>query len=47
MKICAAGQELDNVSFMLEMIDRTGKCIWQKCEVGFQINHVTQSVITQ
>lgn len=47
MKICAAGQELDNVSFMLEMIDRTGKCVWQKSEDGFQINHVTQLVITQ
>lgn len=47
MKICAAGQELNNVSFMLEMIDRTGKCVWQKSEDRFQINHVMQLVITQ
>lgn len=47
MKICAAGQELNNVSFMLEMIDRAGKCVWQKSEDRFQINHVMQLVITQ
>jgi len=35
------------VSFMLEMIDRTGKCVWQKSDDRFQINHVMQLVITQ
>lgn len=47
MKICAAGQELNNVSFVLEMIDRIGKCVWQKSEDRFQIKHVLQLVITQ
>jgi len=32
---------------MLEMIDRTGKCVWQKSDDRFQINHVMQLVITQ
>lgn len=47
MKTCAAEQELNNVSFMLEMIDRIGKRVWQKSEDRFQINHVLQLVITQ
>lgn len=47
MKIHAAGQELNNVSFMLKRIDSTGKCLWQKSEDISQTNHVTQLVITQ